>query len=334
MFNPVPNASSSLVAIVEGSLKNQDSSTEPVESRQIHGFNGQNTVIEGLFNAQNFALSKNFEMNQKHFESHIVNSREMMLSQAKSLNKTSRVIVMGPGLLEPLADLAARCGELILVNNDETSLMQLAAGLSANVSVKKMDFTNGLYDRMEDLIWRANEEKWSIQRFFNEMIYLFNTYRPTDLLEDAGLKNADFVISSLIATQFTVIAEARLQKFVREKLNMSLGSYLQNIPLQEGNKYAVAEHALCNYLIVQYSKCLAKMIKPNGMIYLSDTITELAFVPLVAAPSQLRTETMDPANLDKIEASYTVVQSKKWYWFSRPSASYGFEVKAYLLRNK
>lgn len=293
------------------------------------------SVIEDLFKAQNEATFLCYERHLKHSITHIENSREMILSAAKSIDKTSRVIVMGPGKLEPLAELAAKCGELVLVNNDLFSLVRLAEELSMkNVIIKKMDFTSGLYDEMEKLMTSAVRESYGLQRFMGEIIQLFNNYNPASLLDDDDLRGADLVVSSLIATQFTVFAESRLQSFLKSQYKVTISAYLQNTSWGNASNYAVSENNLCNRLIVQYSKCLAKLIKPEGRIYWSDTFAQVTIAPLIAAPSALRHEAMSLNNLEEIEASYKVLESRNWYWLSQPSSSYGYQVKAYILSRK
>lgn len=297
-----------------------------------------NDAIAELVYYQNYALSQTFETRKEQYRPHVDNSRGMMLSQAEWLNPKSKVIVMGPGPLEPLAELAALCGELVLLNYDATSLDVISTNLSRNnVTIKKMDFTGGLYDRLEELLQRADHENWDPLKLIDEATSLFTTYKTSKLFKDPNLRNADYVISSLVATQFTVFSEQRLEIFFEEKYGMKLEEYLKS-RTETDRRLSEADLRLTNYLFVKYGKKLARLIKPTGRIYLSDTVSMGKIVSHPANPTLkyvCRTVPLDLTNFNRIVCDFQILESKRWFWYSRPSDQSGFEVQAYLLtKNK
>lgn len=295
------------------------------------------SVFPDLFRFHNYAVFQTFATNEDHYLPHINRSREMILSQAERLNKTSKVVVMGPGALEPLAEIADRCGELILVNYDETALQHLSRNLSrSNVKVKKMEFTAGLYERMEEFMRLAVKENWSAEQFFKVIVSFFATYRPTTLLEDPVLKDVDYVISSLVASQFTIFTDKALVQFFEKQFHITFEYFLSNLSESERVGYGQAEQGLSNHLFVHYAKSLGTVIKPTGRIYLSDTISVVQSIADYALRGlvQVIKPMLDGSNLIKIEEHYHVLESKKWQWLARPSTAMSYEVLGYLLEKK
>lgn len=295
------------------------------------------SAIQEIFKIQNEIIFSSFDSNRVDYQSHIEQSRAMMMYGAKTLNPNSKVVVIGPGPLEPLADLVKRCGELILVNNDETALKQLADRLpKEKVSSRMKELTEGLYARMEELFERAIDEKWNAPQVIDAMVTFFNEYRPKNLLEDDYLKDADYVVSAQIGTQFTVMAENRLGAFFKDTLKMSLIEYMRSVPENVLENYGKTVDELRDYLYVEYAQSLAKMVKPTGTIFFSDTEKKLKFfdagVPGVVGA--ISTPMINLANTAKIKGHYQVLAQKEWIWSYSPKHNISYNVGAYLFKPK
>lgn len=295
------------------------------------------SAIQEVFKIQNGIIFSSFDYNREYYQCHMDQSRTMMMEGAKTLNPKSKVVVIGPGPLEPLADLVNRCGQLILVNNDETSLKQLADRLpKEKVTMRMKELTEGLYARMEELLDRAIDEKWSPQQVIDAVIVFFNEYRPKNLLEDDYLKDADYVVSAQIGTQFTVMAEYRLTAFFNETFKISLMAYIKGLSEDVLNNYAKAVNELRDYLYVEYAQSLSKMIKPTGTIFFSDTEKKLTIrdVGVPGVVSMVTTPMFNIANTAKIQGHYQELDQRAWMWYYFPQGHEGYIVNAFLFKPK
>ena len=151
-----------------------------------------------------------------HYAFHIEKTRHLITQGAENLTKKSRVIVLGPGEIEPLNKLTKMFNEVALVDYVQESIEELSSGLGKKVRTIKFDLSRGLVDQAKNFIVHTRERNLEKSLFVQEACLFLTSLNPNGLPLERVLGSADYVVSSFIITQLanqvTLYIEQRLEK--------------------------------------------------------------------------------------------------------------------------
>lgn len=270
------------------------------------------------------------------FKPHIDNSRNLIMHAAAQFPSGKTVVVLGPGLIEPLQKLLLNCGKLILIDNDPLSLAFIAKQLdSPKVETRTMDLSGGFCEAgeafMEKMQKKESHEKGSSRKnFYLELFQVYNAFRPESCPIDI---QADYVISSLVSSQLSVMVTRLISSFAEKDLRIGMGKIYE---MDERNSVTHEKLGLqlLHLMLERHINDLQSMTKPNGKIYFSDTVTKTEVYPKTDVLSEQRV--IPEAFFDALENHFVISLKREWLWFNNPHLDNGdgFRVHAYVMSLK
>lgn len=246
---------------------------------------------------------------------HIKKSRHVINQGMKGLS--GRAIILGPGLMEPIGDIAKQFKEVVLVDCDLDSIEGLAKGLS-NVKCVKLDLTGGLLNKIHTII----VESKVISNAFITKSKLEEACRDficdSSFLKELG--EADYVVSSQVCS--VLVSES--MTFIKSAVKTSV--------FQESAITMNINDALSKKVQQQFLSILASLTKPSGKIVFIETVTEKPLLPLVGTVEF--TEVLEKDTLPTVQKNFNVESQDQWHWLNIPCTGAGFSVQSFVLKKK
>lgn len=277
----------------------------------------QSTASSRGYARNNQSLHSYYNHYTQAYEEHVRNSKNFILQAASGLS--GRVVVLGPGCVEPLKQLAQQFDQMVLVDYDEETLQKLAASLpKGKVSYIKLDLTGGLIARIDDFFAKeqAKKEVSKLSDLLLNIAKIFSSFKP-DVNVANVIGQADLVVSSLVSCQLASLAvkyaKTRLQEHCSETgVRMSV--------------MAVFEEASVNldrYLISNHFCDLHALTKPEGRAYWADTTQSFNFQLSHNGSSNFLIIIPD-AVIDLQKKYFSSITAADWPWKAMPPEDCGF----------
>lgn len=273
------------------------------------------------------------------FKSHISNTRSLMWSGAAHFSGTETIVVVGPGLIEPLKKLEKQCKKLILIDYDQRSLALIASQLDTRkVHIIPADLSGGLCEAAQAFIEKTkqNMSKEKITKHLEELCTFYITFIPKS---NSINIEADYVISSLVCDQLFRKVHDAVAQFFEGVLDVPLQRDRQ---MDEHNilAYKTASYKLQRKLNEMHIRDLQAWVKPQGSIFFADTVSLRMMYPMTRECSYYPTPIWDTnmllaeGLLEEVEQYFTINKKEKWTWLSDPNSKVGFDVQAYIMQRK
>lgn len=301
---------------------------------ELHSLlNEEAAKVSTLFETMNQCIHRDFAKYSDVYTEHIEKSRKMIIEGVDpSLKK--RLIVLGPGLIEPLDQLTATFEDVIYIDNDDTYLKLLATKYK-NSRYVKFDLTQGSLIEAQRFIAQARLEKWSKELFIKKLTPLFDALtRDQDSSTSIPAAPADYIVSSFIITQLanqvTIYIENRMQELYSwdrpedETLLLSLNDAFQNFR---------------QFMQKKHLAILKNSVNKQGQIYLADAVEGTQKDE--ASLSKYSFKMIEPSVLDTISSHFKIIKHLTWDWVSAPKGAFPnnlnqsmtFHVQAWILKN-
>lgn len=266
-------------------------------------------------------------------------SRRLIGEIASKAPQGGRAIVLGAGRCDeiPLDLLVERFFEVRLVDADRAALDEglRAAALSVEaanrVTLEIADLT-GLTDTLlERAKFLANEAP-SFDAWLERVIELTTELRPWPLTLGDGLPSAvtprfDLVVASCVLCQLHVSAQVCMSALVAQRFTRAEADQFHQSP-----RWSEALAMLAERMERTFVDSLAKLVAPEGRIYLSDTV-QVCFVQGTregdwATDGTYRmTRTTDLA--DYLDERFAIERLGEWPWVFRSPAKPGDTGRVY-----
>jgi hypothetical protein len=208
-------------------------------------------------------------------QDHRTNTQKLILSQTAHLNpKSSIVMVIGaqPGI-EPLKELLAQCKELWLLDFDQDTLDLnfKALGSSKKVKTKLIDLSAvseelAAFKTKQEVLPCKTEEDFILQaKALIKQCHAKIESRKLGfgLLPDG--QHADYVISSLVSSQLSILLRDELRLIAKKIFGKKLNSF-----------FAREISDCCDAMIKKHAEDLRHWAGKKGAIYFADTPVSLA----------------------------------------------------------
>jgi hypothetical protein len=248
------------------------------------------------------------------FSEHTTNTRQNILKVATLCKNKDRVVIMAPGPLEPIKDLANIFKEVVLIGYSLSRLRELAGNLK-NVRCIQQNFTGGVVDQILE-IFRSNPRRYTEDQAFDQITVLLDSDKGVNL--DDSLKDldgADLVISSNLLSQLPVSVEEPIFELMGNTQFSKFPKHCTPIPEKKFNQvFDEWEDRVFNHHIQNLFSLTAPK---KGLVYLADSIKR----SLIEKTKEDRVrECNDVRGLDvvakKIDHLFNVVvqSPKQWNW--------------------
>lgn len=295
--------------------KNTNSSSESQKSTNL-------PYSEQAVSQENGSIREIFELGGKtFFADHVKKTRGLINFGASGLN--GRLIVFGPGLIEPLEELSKKFEEVVLVDYDKKSLELASKRLSCKkVICHKFDLNGELYKNLDALFEKTIVEKSDFSVFHTRLESILNNFKVKDSNISKILGKADYVISSLVASQLILLVRELFDNFIKFQFDLQLDTF-------ESQKFY---HNFAPISHMRHLNDLMDTLKPGGKIYFADTITHKYLIPYVG--EDRRFIYIEKKFLDEIRKNHEVVKENNWHWLSIPETGLGWEVQGFVLKKK
>jgi hypothetical protein len=264
-----------------------------------------------------------FHKNPK-YRDHVTNTREAILKGAEKLDKKAKIVVFGPGLVEPLEQLATDGRELVLIDWDEHSLghlqEKLLAAKKTNVSIIKMDLTGGALKLLDQLDGKTPQD------LVKKIILIYKTFKPQPLPLDGAFGTCDYVISSLVATQLSGQVQSYFRTLFHDKFGCDARTYI-NADAKVFKEYFAAKAIFQEKLETRHFTDISSLLKPKGKAYFADTMCAISTFD-ESEPMLLE------ATINNLPEKFEVMKRRKWNWVVDPQGNTGFRIEAFLMKKK
>jgi hypothetical protein len=274
---------------------------------------------------KNSKLPKSSEHLKTEKYNHILQTQRAVLEGSGHLNPdTSVVVVCGAQFyedkfVEPLPQLLEKCKKLILVDIDPVTLQKLHTmlGSSSKVSTVVLDLTCALKDIPA---FNKDSSKLSPQEFIASLFNFLEKVTKDTEKRAAGLAgvlgeaaSADYVISSLVASELSVRLKAALFSLFSKKFGSDMCSSMTSQLYDRGNEVVKQS---THVLTLKHAEDLCAWAGEAGRVYFADTykfnnntlITEKTI-------SDLR------HILDKKKGTNKLTKNE-WHWIANKSHDY------------
>ncbi len=276
-------------------------------------------------------LSKSLEYLKNEKYNHVLKTQEAILRGSSHLDPDSSVVVVcgaqfyGEKFVEPLPQLLEKCKELILLDVDPATLEKLHSMLGSSDKVSKvvLDFTFALKDL--PAFWKDSSESTQ-QEFISNISDFMEIVTKNTEKRAAGLpgvlsatRSADYVISSLVASQLTIRLKEDLFSLFSKKFNCHITSVMTP---QLTEKIADVLLQNMHTLMLKHTQDLCALAGQKGRVYFADSYKNNS-IKLIAD------ETLkDLAEiLEKRKGTNELIEDE-WYWAANPQFIY--DVKSIL----
>jgi len=257
------------------------------------------------------------------YANHISNSRTLMERGARRLPEHGRIVVLGGGLIEPWKQLYASCQELLLVDCDLATLQAVAAHLPREkVTSLQMDLSGGVCAEADHFVENAFRQQYSPEKFLAEMHLFYNRASPKELDFNGIFNNADYVVSSLVASQLSINVIRYFDWAFNQLFTFSLESYLNSknsAIIQESIKY---RNRFMDKLFNKHIADLSHLARAEATVYFADTTSK-------------PTEDLSIISSDSIahlSQYFAIEEQQKWLWYYQTRQSPPYCVEAFLMR--
>jgi len=197
---------------------------------------------------------------------HIANSNRRILEAADLAARNEVVIVLGAGAVTeiPLPELARRFDRVILADLDEPSMLEAVElappEVRSKIEVRVMDVTSfaaSLMEKIADAVEASADAAGAFRRFDDIFGSLAAREPPADL------PPADLVVSSLLLSEIPRYPRAYADHLVRMRFKTRLRSW---------DGYSAASRRLVELSMEDHARLLAKLCRPDGVVYYADTV--------------------------------------------------------------
>lgn len=218
--------------------------------------------------------SQKYQRYKQHWRSHIDNSRRFIMEGARELSHgTATILGVSDAKDIPIEDLARHFDTINLVDIDAESLSRVTATIEPPLRDKLrthvLDITAGcvsqLTERSAEIINDAN----SPRRAHRQLAKLYEDTVPNRHLQHYRALKADYVVSSVVASQLMPVADRWIGRRYEQKFGQALGAAASDAYLQSINN-------LSERLVDQHAALLEYLCLPGGKVYWSlDTHQEV-----------------------------------------------------------
>lgn len=258
------------------------------------------------------------------YADHIARTRKGILDGCKGLS--GRLIVFGPGLIEPWKELFQQFKEIVVVDIDETNLKHIAA-IAPSVICKKIDLTDGLYQRIQAIVDKQIKGI-PLKDIIGEIIKEYESYGKSNITvlnQFDGLGEFDFAISSLVTTQLFGQPDQLLQ----EHLKRCKFSFTDDMPLK--STYRDAVENLKSKLILKHFMQLFSLLKDSGSCYYADTPAQIT-IGHSSGDGPVCMQVLPMSFVDTtLKMYFKIAKREKWVWPYASEFKLGFRVEAWNL---
>lgn len=249
-------------------------------------YTDENEGIRSQFSSYDKGFINHQIKNLKHSKNnHVLQTQKMILDGSKHLDPNkSIVIVCGAQFyknnnenkfIEPLPQLLERCKKLILVDVDPVTLENLhkMLGSSTKVSTVVLDLTCSL----KHLHTFYEEASQSTKREFRNKIFTFLKKVSEDTTNRAaglagilvGEESADYVISSLVASQLSIRLKEALFNLYQKKFVNHISEVISEI--EEKTMWEHISEA-SHLFVMKHVEDLCAWAGTNGSVYFADSV--------------------------------------------------------------
>lgn len=289
------------------------------------------STMSQLWRHENFLINKSYQNYETtSYADHISKTRKLILHAGKHLDGNGRVIVLGPGLIEPLNKLAKISKELVLVDFDEHQLKTIAKDLpKEKVTLFKTDLSGGFSEQIDDLITQMSKNSLLPIEVIEKLIKLFNNFQIKCLPSE--LRDADLLVSSLIGTQLFAqpIHLSNMAFFKQHKVELYDYAKSESEVLE---LYKSGFRKIKDLMAKKHIKDLHQMLKATGTLYFADTTHWI-----VIGKNQETINcgaTVSEGAFNKFPQNFRLQECHKWNWIASPEDNYGFFVESGIFQKK
>lgn len=200
-----------------------------------------------------------------YWRSHLETSRERILRAADLAGGSEVATVLGSGIgMEiPLADLADRFDRLVLVDLDGSSMVhslhRIPRAQRARIDLKVTDvtsFASRLIERIEHAAFTSSSAGEVFERFGSILDGL-------GIGEPANLPKSDLVVSSLVLSEIPRYPFSYAARAVETRFGVAIQTWDRSDEFFRKLMALAAD---------DHVQLLASLVKPDGVIYFSDTV--------------------------------------------------------------
>lgn len=240
--------------------------------------------------------------------------------------KVKKVVLIGPGS-EPIPEIASKCEELVLVDYNPNALRQAAKAVPAGTKVTliQADLTGGLYQQMSEgcVAWMSESSQTSLEPFLKAL-----TNFKLSFFKHPKLKDADLVISSLLASQLVYSVAKGLNLFTKKAVSKPEQAQFQNAFMEHFNQRVSIHH-------------INQIMQWGHRVLFIDTTVRKFIIPYTDFSKVTRDSLLSPYTdlfpkpvMAHVRETYRVLRECNWSWLQDPRTGKGFSILALSLTTK
>jgi len=300
----------------------------------------EDEIAGKFFRRMNEAVSADFiKYRDTEYAPHIEKTRELICLGADRLSKPFRVIVLGPGEIEPLKELTGIFQEVVLVDYVRESLENISRELGDRVKIVQFDLSRGLVELAKNIIVSAREKGLKRNDCMQEICTFFRDDEKTakkfgNNFSLADIPNpADYVISSFVITQLA----NQVTSYVEERFEQLYGPFDEEKDAELITEFLEAEEIFRNRVQERHLRDIKYLLQPEGCAYLADAVSGVR--SFGHAEDSIAFQLIQPRVLETVALYFDKIESRSWEWKSAPKGSFpedptmdvSFKIQAYLL---
>ncbi len=295
-------------------------------------FTDENIIIRDNFsNFKKLSIQPEFAYLGNDQYNHVLQTQRYILEGSGLLDPNKSIVVVcgaqfyDDKFIEPLPQLLERCNKLVLVDIDPITLEKLHRMLngSTKVSTVVLDFTcsvKNFSSFYENLLTSTPEEFINNSLRFLEKVNVeaasnLRSARLPGVL--AEFEEADYVISSLVASQLSVSLRDGLFSMFKKKFNASIFSFLEDEVL---DKFFDVLNQVTDTLVIKHVENLSAWAGRKGRVYLADTYSYIYQSENIELVSDVAFDKI--TSLLKKRRATDDLTFKQWHWVANKDHDY------------
>lgn len=276
------------------------------------------TDLLNLFAKSNVQIRDNHERYVSSGQSHVDNSRRLILSSASGLNGKVIIFGLGNGSDIPLEGLATQFDHLTIVEIDEAAATKTIGTLSPDLQEKCELVVDDISGVMSEYLRIVSVKRGSYlqqERVIRDIADEVKKIQPPTL---SFGRDFNFACSSLIASQLGFFPHLVVSEYLRRQFK------LDALSGEASQKYMINQGTVISDVHRKHMDLLRGSVKDGAKVYFSDTVAKAQTAYDEDLKQEVPTSGWLPMILPEffntvIPSAFDLLKREAWIWHKDPA---------------